>query len=108
MNNNNAPKIRAIYTSKRFEIRKIYPQNLDHSTDASMPIESGFEVVDYEGAFQVTYCTDQDADALSLALKTLRKLRASKSEIDNYLELAVTSNVFELSDDATPQGDERY
>ncbi len=108
MNNNNAPKIRAIYTPKRFEIRKIYPQNLDHSTDASMPIEAGFEVVDYEGAFQVTYCTDQDADALSRALKTLRKLRVSKSEIDNYLELAVTSNVFDLSDDATPEGDERY
>ena len=106
MNNNNAPKIRAIYTSKRFEIRKIYPQNLDHSTDASMPIESGFEVVDYEGAFQVTYCTDQDADALTLALKTLRRLRASKSEIDNYLELAVTSSVFELSDGVAPDMDD--
>ncbi len=108
MNNNNAPKIRAIYTSKRFEIKKIYTENLDHSTDASMPIESGFEVVDYEGAFQVTYCTDQDADALSLALKTLRKLRASKSEIDNYLELAVTSSVFEISDEVAPDMDDYY
>jgi hypothetical protein len=106
--NNKAPKMRAIYTSKRFEIKKVYTQNLDHSADASMPIESGFEILDYEGALQVTYCTDIDADALTQALKTLRKLRASKSEIDNYLELAVTSDVYELSEEVASDGDEYY
>jgi hypothetical protein len=106
--NNKAPKMRAIYTSKRFEIKKVYTQNLDHSSDASMPIESGFEILDYEGALQVTYCTDIDADALTQALKTLRKLRASKSEIDNYLELAVTSDVYELSEEVASDGDEYY
>jgi len=106
--NNKAPKMRAIYTSNRFEIKKVYTQNLDHSTDASIPIESGFEILDYEGAIQVTYCTDIDADALTQALKILRKLRASKSEIDTYLELAVTSNVFDLSDRVAPDVDDYH
>ena len=97
MNTNKAPKIRAIYNSKRFEVRKIYPENLNHSNDAEMPIESGLEVVDHEGAVQVTHWTYEDADALTQALKHLRKTRAAKWEIDLYLENATALGEFPIS-----------
>lgn len=98
MNNHKAPQMRAIYKSKRFRIKKVYPQNLDHSADAEMPIESGFEIIDHEGSIPVAYCTDADADALSEALKYLRKTRATTLEIDQYIERSVTSETFEIED----------
>ena len=101
MDTTRAPKIRTIYTSKRFEVRKIYPENLNHSDDAEMQIESGLEVIDHEGAFQVTHWTYEEADALSQALKHLRRIRSAKWEIDLYLENAIGLGEFQIDSETT-------